>query len=118
MSSLHTPSSLALQATDDLGRRLTFRSMTALEKLRLLKAAGPELSLNQAWLSLALLATSVSAIDDVPVPFPTNENQIESLVGRLGDVGLDAAAKVAERESQTSHTALTASAGNSLGTPS
>ncbi|MDE2197918.1 MAG: hypothetical protein KGJ41_02760 [Rhodospirillales bacterium] len=47
---------------------------------------------NQAWLGLAVLACSVSAIDGVPVPFPGNETQIEALVDRLDEEGLSAIA--------------------------
>jgi hypothetical protein len=74
------------------GRTLTIRRLNALDKLRLLKAAGPILSDNQAWLGVAMLAASVSEIDGIPVPMPTSENQIESLVARLGEAGLDAIA--------------------------
>lgn len=77
---------------DSDGRMLTIRSLTALDKLRLFKAAGPMLSQNNLWLGMATLATSVTAIDDVPIPPPTNEAQIESLVSRLGDSGIAAIA--------------------------
>ena len=79
--------------TDDHGRTLTFRRMTVLDKLRLFRAAGPQLSQNGPWLGIALLACSVTAIDDVPVPMPANEQQIEALVARLGDEGIAAAAR-------------------------
>lgn len=105
------------QITDGAGRRLVLRQITALDKLRLLKAAGPELSFNQPWLSLALMASSVSAIDDVPVPFPANETQIESLVSRLGDTGLDAIANAFDMDLTRHEANVTASAGNLSGTP-
>ena len=79
---------LTLTASD--GRRLTLRRLTALDKLRLFKAAGPVLSQNQPWLGMALLACSVAALDDVPVPPPVTEGQVEALVARLGDDGLAA----------------------------
>lgn len=74
------------------GRRITLRRLTALGKLRLFKAAGPTLSHNQYWLGMATLACSVYAIDDIPIPMPTSEAQIEALVGRLGDAGIAAVA--------------------------
>jgi len=43
---------------------------------------------------MATLACSVAAIDDVPVPPPANEAQIEALVARLGDTGINAIASV------------------------
>ena len=72
---------------DANGRQLTIRRLTALDRLRLFKAAGPLLAQNQPWLGMALIASSVAAIDDVPVPPPSNEVQIEAMVGRLGDAG-------------------------------
>jgi len=78
--------------SDDSGRRLELRRLTALDKLRLFKAAGPHLAHNQPWLGMAVLACSVAAIDDVPVPMPATEALIEALVARLGDDGIAAVA--------------------------
>jgi len=87
-------SSLQTEAiVDKRGRRLNVRKLTALDKLRLFKAAGPELSQNQPWLGMAMLASAVVSIDDVPVPTPANEQQIESLIARLGDDGIAAIAR-------------------------
>ena len=77
-------------AVDAQGRRLSLRRLGALDKLRLFKAAGPVLAQNQPWLGMAVLACSVTAIDDVPVPAPVTEAQIEALVSRLGDDGIAA----------------------------
>ncbi len=77
---------------DTTGRRLLVRNLTALDTLRLFKAAGPILAQNEPWLSMAGLAFSVLEIDSVPVPAPLTEVQIENLVDRLGDVGLLAVA--------------------------
>ncbi len=84
--------------TDADGRRLALRRLNALDKLRLFKAAGPELTLNQHWLGMAFLASSVIGIDDVPVPPPMNEQQIEAMVARLGDVGIEAVARALQPE--------------------
>jgi hypothetical protein len=78
--------------TDAEGRVLALRRLTSLDKLRLFKAAGPMLAQNHLWLGMATLACSVAAIDDVPVPVPVNEAQIEALVSRLGDSGINAIA--------------------------
>jgi len=82
----------APDAVDAEGRVLALRRLNALDKLRLFKAAGPVLAHNQPWLGLAILAASVTAIDDVPVPPPSTEAHIEALVARLGDHGLNAIA--------------------------
>lgn len=98
--------------TDAEGRRLVLRRLTALDKLRLFKAAGPVLAHNQPWLGLAMLACSVAAIDDVPIPPPVNEQQIEALVSRLGDAGIAAAATMLGGEAAPSRAELVANAGN------
>lgn len=86
--------------TDAEGRRLRVRRMGALDRLRLFKAAGPVLADNAHWLGMAALACSVTAIDDVPVPTPANEQQIEGLVSRLGDAGISAVASALHDEPQ------------------
>lgn len=81
---------------DRTGRRLLLRRLTALDTLRLFKAAGPVLAQNEPWLSMAGLAFSVLEIDGVPMPSPATEAQIESLIDRLGDDGLVAIAETVE----------------------
>jgi hypothetical protein len=98
--------------TDASGRKLGLRRLTALDKLRLFKAAGPELAQNDAWLGMAMLANSVIAIDDVPIPSATNEQQIEAMVGRLGDVGIAAVADVLLPTSGADRSELVTNAGN------
>jgi len=80
------------------GRVIALRTLTALDKLRLFKAAGPILCRNEPWLGMALLACAVSAIDDIPVPMPADERGIEALVQRLGDAGLAAVATMMRPE--------------------
>jgi len=100
--------------TDAAGRVLALRRLTALDKLRLYKAAGPALAENAPWMGVALLAASVTAIDAVPVPAPATEAQIEALVGRLGEGGLAAVADALAPETAED---VAAAAGNSHGTP-
>ena len=103
--------------TDASGRRLGLRRLTALDKLRLFKAAGPELAQNDAWLGMAMLANSVIAIDDVPIPPATNEQQIEAMVGRLGDNGIAAVADALLPTSGGDRAEVVTNAGNLPGTP-
>jgi hypothetical protein len=106
-------SSVAAQVVaDGQGRRIALRRMTVLDKLRLFKAAGPLLSQNGPWLGVALLACSVTAIDDVPVPMPANEQQIEALVARLGDRGIAAAATALSAEPEPALETMRQDAGN------
>lgn len=100
-------------ATDEAGRRLALRRLSALDKLQLYRAAGPALAQNAPWMGVALLAASVAAIDDIPVPPPANEAQIEALVGRLGEHGLAAVADALAEPVQE----VMDAAGNSRGTP-
>ena len=91
-----TPTSLIVSSSykpfdvqDGLGRNLKIRRINALDRLRLLKAAGPELSQNDAWLNMAALALSVTEIDGTPRATPINERQIETTVSELGDRATD-----------------------------
>jgi hypothetical protein len=77
---------------DGKNRKIEFCRPNALDTLRLLKAAGPDLSRNEAWLSMASLAFAVTSIDDIPAPQPTTEGQIEALIEKLGDAGVTAIA--------------------------
>jgi hypothetical protein len=82
----------AAEIRDGQGRKLSIRRMGALDRLRLFKAAGPQLCSNPSWMGMAAVACSVVAIDDVPVPAPVSEPHIEGLVARLGEVGIAAVA--------------------------
>ena len=82
-----------LRVMDGEGRALELRRMGALDKLRMFKALGPALSQNAPYLGMAMLACSVTAIDDVPVPPPASELQVEQMVQRLGDGGIAAVAE-------------------------
>jgi hypothetical protein len=122
---LITPTNLVIsrasqtyEVLDGQGRKLTIRHINALDRLRLLKAAGPDLSQNDAWLNMAALALSVVEINGTPRVTPANERQIEAIVSELGDDGLQ---KVAEALIQNSETTLLFDGlpeGNFVGTPS
>lgn len=106
---METPSSRIIGAAsatqsvaDAEGRQLQVRRMGALDKLRLFKAVGAHLAQNPPYLGMAMLACSVMAIDGVPVPAPANEQQVEALVSRLGDVGIAAVAAVLEPDADSS----------------
>jgi hypothetical protein len=119
-----TPSTLIIsnaartfEILDDQGRKLTIRRINSLDRLRLLKAAGPELSQNDAWLNLAALALSVVEINGTPRPTPTSERQVEAAVLELGDNGL---LRVSEALAESDKAALLfvgSPEGNAVGTP-
>lgn len=76
------------RVVDAEGRVLEVRRPGALDRLRLFKAVGPGLAQNDRYLGYGMLAMCVVSIDGVPVPQPGSEGQLESLVQRLGDVGM------------------------------
>ncbi len=100
---------------DATGRKLHVRKPNVLDRLRLFKAVGPDMAQNEPYLGLALTACAVKFIDDVPVPHPTNEQQIENLIARLGDAGMNAAGTVVAVRGP-SHAEVREEAGNSAGT--
>jgi hypothetical protein len=96
---------------DAEGRQIALRRLTALDKLRLFEAAGPELSRNDRWLGMAALAASVTAIDEVPYPMPAGKAAVEAMVRRLGDGGI-AAVAAALQESEATPAQMRDLAGN------
>ncbi|GBQ08800.1 hypothetical protein [Acidiphilium acidophilum] len=77
---------------DARGRQLTLRDLTMLDRLRLYKALGAELAMNEVYLGVASLAAAVTAIDGVPLLFPASEAAVENAVERLGEDGIEAVA--------------------------
>jgi hypothetical protein len=106
-----------IQTHDSLGRTLTIRRIHALDRLRLLKLAGPELSQNDAWLNMAALALSVTEIDGIPRAPPVTERHIEATVSELGDFGLQAAAEALSEDDDGRSLFKGAPEGNAEGTP-
>jgi len=102
---------------DAEGRRLSIRRLNALDRLRLFKAAGPVLAQNQPWLGMALIASSVTSINDIPTPPPVTEAQVEVMIGRLGDAGIAAIAAALQPMEYVTSPELTDNLGNSAGTP-
>src|SRR5258707_636276 len=111
-ASIVASAALTMTIVDGDGRRLMIRRLTALDRLRLFKAAGPLLSQNQPWLGMAVIACSVVSIDDVPTPTPVNESQIEGMIARLGDAGIAAVAQMLQQPAEPSPSELVDSAGN------
>ncbi len=94
------------------GRTLSIRRLRALDTLRLFKAAGPALAENQPWMSMASLAMSLTEIDGVPVPPPSSERQIEAIIERLGDAGVNAIADATVADDQAADNQPDISSGN------
>ena len=77
--------------TDALGRFIECRHPTALDRFRLFRAIGP-MHVNEHYLGMAMLAVCATAIDGVPMPFPTSEATLDAAIHRLGTEGMDAVA--------------------------
>lgn len=86
-------------ATDEVsvidvrGRKITTRKLRPLSRTRLFKLIGPDNSRNMPLLGYYSMAVSVTQIDGVAVVWPSKEIEIEALLDRLGDDGIDAVAK-------------------------
>jgi hypothetical protein len=103
---------------DGLGRRIAVRRLTALDTLRLFKAAGPTLAQNEPWLAMASLAMATMEVDGAPIPSPSTESQIESVIARLGEAGLSAVADALATPADRGPADLESTVGNWHGTPS
>lgn len=107
---------------DNEGRELQIRQLGALDRLRLYKTLGDQLSSNDSYFGVAYLAASVTQVDGVPLPWPGTEAQIEAAVSRLGDAGLDAVAseldRLANSKTATDQKTIGNPEGNAAGTPS
>jgi hypothetical protein len=102
---------------DSLGRTLKVRRLKVLDRFRLLKVAGPDLSKNDAWLNMAALTFAVVEIDSVPRPVPTNERQIEATISLLSDAGLQAVADALNDIDRKASVFEGSPEGNVVGTP-
>ena len=79
---------------DALGRKLGFKRISAPTRRRVFKALSAASAEKIYLISMALTACSCVSIDGVPVPFPTTELQVDALIDRLEDEGIDAGRKV------------------------
>lgn len=77
---------------DARGRSLTVRRLGPLQRTRMFKVIGPTNSSNAALVGHYSLAVSVVAIGDGQIAFPQRERDIEEVLDKLGDDGLDAVA--------------------------
>ncbi len=75
------------------GRRFSLRDSNPADMLDLIEAAGNAAS-SSAWMRYALMICSVSAIDGKPVLVPVSKNAVRELGKRIGNVGMEALARV------------------------
>jgi hypothetical protein len=72
------------------GRDITIKKVSTLDRMRLFELVGPENVKNEAYFGYAMLAYHVTAIDGEPVAKPGTKLQLEALVQRLDDAGMNA----------------------------
>lgn len=76
--------------TDSTGRRITLKKPGLLAQYRLVQILGGETASNQVYMNMVLPITFVVAIDGAPVPTPMRFAEIEALIQRLDEHGLQA----------------------------
>lgn len=77
---------------DSTGRIIKVIRRSALDRMRMFRAAGPENSDNRSWMIYATLASMVTEIGGIKYPMPSSVIQIEAMVQTLDDHGIEAVA--------------------------
>lgn len=80
------------EVVDARNRRIKIRKLNALDRMRLLEAIGATGSEIPQYLGYAVLAASVVSIDGSVESPPATKKQLEAMVQRLDDEGLNAVA--------------------------
>lgn len=78
-----------VSVTDSAGRKITLRNPGPLAQFRLIEAAGDSAS-NRVYMSMVLPLAYVTTIDGAPVPAICTKAQLEALIQRLDNHGLEA----------------------------
>ena len=82
--------------TDAGGRSIKLKKPGVLAQYRLIEALGPETSKNQVYMGMVLPLIFVAEIDGDTVFFPSNKREIEALIQRLDEDGIEAVMKGVE----------------------
>ncbi|MDR3736036.1 MAG: hypothetical protein P4L10_10935 [Acidobacteriaceae bacterium] len=69
----------------DAGHSFVVGKSGAGAQMRIIRMLGPELSKNDAYVTMATLCSAVTSIDGVPVPKPTKPEHFEALADQIGD---------------------------------
>ena len=85
---------------DARGRSIGVKRLNPLDRLKLFEVIGAENSRNEQYAGYAALAFLVTSIDGEPVARPANKIQLEALVQRLDDEGMDAVAAHLEAQAK------------------
>lgn len=77
-------------ATDARGRRIGLKKPGILSQFRIVAFVGNERASNQTYMQMILPITFVTAIDDDPVTPPNTLSELEAIIKRLGEDGVNA----------------------------
>lgn len=102
----------AREIPDALGRKLVIKRPGALDKMRLFKVIGGENSKNEMYMGYAMLAISTVSIDGDAIDPCTSVRDVEGLVQRLGDEGIQAIGEAFAEDGDMSQKELVDSAHN------
>jgi hypothetical protein len=97
---------------DSRQRAIAVRFPSSFLRMRLARFIGSELQANQEWWGNAIIALSVTMIDDVPTPEARNADQIESTIYKLDEDGMLAVAMWLKEESEKRSDNIAATAKN------
>jgi hypothetical protein len=75
--------------TDATGRTLTVRRMPWQDRMALIRACGPAADIDR-FMGLAMLAGTVRSIGDVPAMPMIRPEDVDHVIGKLGDEGIAA----------------------------
>lgn len=79
------------EVQDAKGRRLKLVKPSPLIQFKLVKMVGGEAAANQVYMAMVMPLIFVQQIDDALVPTPQTERELEALIERLGEEGIEAA---------------------------
>lgn len=81
-----------IEVTDARGRVILLRKPPVLAQFRFVEALGPSAD-SQAYLAMTMPLIFVGAIDGTPVVPPTTKGEVEAMIQRLDEDGLEAIMK-------------------------
>ena len=81
-----------IEVSDDNGRQIKVRLISALDSMRLTRLAGQDAA-NASYMMYATIAASVVEISHDSVSFPRSSNELEAIVQRLDNAGVIAVAE-------------------------
>lgn len=114
---------LADVITDAAGRRITLKKPPVLQQYNVILAVGPEAARNETWMQMVNPLLWVTEIDGDPVRFPRSKAEVDALIQRLDEHGVETVLDwvmqqaVAAQQAASSQSPEVDAAKNSPGTP-